>query len=221
MFSSCPADILLLFLDYLPSKYYFGEYYNVLIDMDVRYKRLIPVYKDRLINKLGNVWTYNINWCLKEAAAINNYVEVFIEIGANKWNDGLEGALYNGDTDLINFFIEKGADNFEDALCAAVLSENIKTIEWVLSEHACILNREFTWRNVLFSAAKSKNSAILHILKKKYEEIYGLYDYDNENLNIYYGVICTGTKELIESAYSDILEYADSISSLFPVHMKP
>lgn len=218
MFSACPKDILLLLLDYLPSKYYFGDYYEVLTDIDIRYKSLIPIYKERQIDKLGRIWSYNINYCLKEAAAINNYVEIFIEAGANNWDAGLEGAFYNGNLDIVNFFIAKGAKDFENALCAAVLAGNTEIIKRFLNDYGFktfYCTKNYNWRTLLFAAAKSdKNTSdknksdeneILQIVKATYEE-FKRFDED-ENLSIFYGHICTGNEELIKQSEEKISEY--------------
>ena len=186
MFHVFPPDILLLILEYLPSKYYYGSYYVVLIQLDIRYERLLPKFKDRLFEILTRKWSCNINHCLKEAAKINDYIELFIERGANDWNAALEGASYSGDMKWIQYFIEK-SNKLLEGLYSACRSGNYSTIQWYLNQDFITKNKDFDWNSVFCFIGKSGNLETIKHFRKT-----GLKD-----IHLLYGAIESGNIELL------------------------
>ena len=68
-----------------------------------------------------HVLTRSLNWCLNQASdeGHKDLVKLFINKGANNWNDGLYGASRGGHKDLVQLFIDKGADDWGYGLYGA------------------------------------------------------------------------------------------------------
>ena len=59
--------------------------------------------------------------------------EFLIRKGANDWDYGLLGSVYNNNMNMIKYFIKLGARSFNNAMIQAIINNNIKLIEYFIS----------------------------------------------------------------------------------------
>ena len=100
-------------------------------------------YPNLFINNVPNIEyartiIYNIERGLSESAYHGSMelVNLFIEKGANRWNDALFGTAEGGHRDLVNLFIEKGANRWNDALYYAAQGGHLELVKFFVEKCA-------------------------------------------------------------------------------------
>lgn len=64
-----------------------------------------------------------------------NFVEDFIKLGLNDWNQGLYGAILSKNKDMVKFFIDKGASGWGHATLSAIRVNDRELVLYFLNKH--------------------------------------------------------------------------------------
>ena len=80
---------------------------------------------------------YSSSMLLYYAAKSNrwNFIEDFIKLGINNWNQGLYGAIMSQNKDMIKFFIDKGASGWGNATLNAARVNDRELVLYFLDKH--------------------------------------------------------------------------------------
>jgi len=84
-----------------------------------------------------------------------------IKYGANNWNEGLLGSVYNNNMSMIEYFIKLGSDDFNQAMLQAIINNNIKLINYFIDLGANDFN------GGLFTATQFNNMKLIEFFIQK------------------------------------------------------
>jgi hypothetical protein len=87
------------------------------------------IFAEFFINQIDNIDI--INNGLKYATDIES-VEFLVKHGADDWDKGLFGSVYNNNMDMIKYFIKLGANDFNGAMLQAIIKNDMKLINYFI-----------------------------------------------------------------------------------------
>jgi len=96
------------------------------------------IFAEYFLKKINNKNAYVedfidiVNNALKYVIDVQS-VGFLVKYGANDWNKGLLGAVFNNNLHMIDYFIKLGADEFNDAMLQAIIKNNIKLITYFIN----------------------------------------------------------------------------------------
>jgi hypothetical protein len=120
-----------------------------------------------------------INFFIKKGAQLNHglfysaklgdrqLVDFFIKKGSGAWPEGLNGAAYNGNIDLVNFFIKEVNDIpyiWSDAMSWAAKGGHKNLVEFFIKKMG---GKEYSVNDGMYAAAQGGNKDIVDLFIKK------------------------------------------------------
>jgi hypothetical protein len=104
----------------------------------------------KIINNFLDIVNNGLKYCIDVRS-----VEFLMKYGANDWDKGLLGAVFNNNLHMIEYFIKLGADDFNDAMLQAIIKNNTKLINYFINIGADDFN------NGLLTATEMNNTKLI------------------------------------------------------------